>query len=235
MIDTTFNMHSDANGGDPDSTSPTLRKYHKLLWRKNLPNGKFFELHENRNTSYLWHNSSLGEFSLGSDAITHSYKNHERKKWLTSQIPEDVNELFNLGSTIGASIIFPNKQVDRKNTINQARGCSQLIDDRFDLTLECIKRFYNNKSNNPLEDAFERYKRFFQLFDNFQGYVEFFLLEDLVDDKGEIKFYLPFDNFQSIPKFTNKEEYILYKNKVIHFIECRNRRIDKYIKELKNN
>ena len=117
MIDTTFNMHSDANGGDPDSTSPTLRMYHKLLWSKTLPNGKFFELHENRNASYLWHNSSLGEFSLGSDAITHSYKNQKRKKWLTSQIPEDVKELFNLGSTIGAYIIFPNKQVTFSTTL----------------------------------------------------------------------------------------------------------------------
>ena len=141
-----------------------------------------------------------------------------------------MKELFNLGSTIGASIIFPNKQVERKSTINQARGCSRLIDDRFDLTLECIKRFYNNKSN-PLQDTLDRYKKFFQLFDTFQGYVEFFLLEDLVNDKGEIKFYLPFDNFQSPPEFTNKEEYILYKNKVMHFIKFRNRRIDDYIRE----
>ena len=234
MIDTNFNMHSDAKGGDPDITSPTLRKYHMLLWSKTLPNGEFFELHKNRKGSYLWHNSSLGEFSLGSDAITHSYKNHQRKKWLTSQIPEEVNELFNLGSTIGASIIFPNKQVERKNTINQARGTTKLIDDRFDLTLECIKRFYNNQTN-PLQDTLHRYKSFFQLFSNFKGYINFFLLDDLVDEKGEIKFYLPFDNFQSSPKFTKKEEYILYKNKVSHFIECRNRRIDEYIKELKNN
>jgi len=234
MLDTNFNMYSDAKGGDPDRTSPTLRRYHMLLWSKTLPNGEFFELHENRNGSYLWHNSSLGAFSLGSDAITHSYKNHLTKKWITSQIPQEVNELFNLGSTIGAYIIFPNKQVERKNTINQARGTTKLIDDRFDLTLECIKRFYHNKSN-PLEETLNRYKGFFQLFSNFKGYIEFFLLQDLVDDKGEIKFYLPFDNFQSIPKFTNKEEYILYKNKVMYFIECRNRRIAEYIIESKNN
>jgi len=233
MLDTNFNMYSDAKGGDPDRTSPTLRRYHMLLWSKNLPNGEFFELHENRNGSYLWHNSSLGAFSLGSDAITHSYKNHLTKKWITSQIPQEVNELFNLGSTIGAYIIFPNKQVERKNTINQARGTTKLIDDRFDLTLECIKRFYNNQSN-PLEKTLDRYKGFFQLFGNFKAYINFFLLDDLVDDKGNIKFYLPFDNFQSPPKFTKKEEYFLYKNKVTHFIECRNRRINEYIRDSKN-
>jgi hypothetical protein len=39
-IDITFNVYTDANGGDPDSTSPTLRSYHKLLWSKPLPNGQ---------------------------------------------------------------------------------------------------------------------------------------------------------------------------------------------------
>jgi hypothetical protein len=234
MIDTAFNMYTDANGGDPDSTSPTLRRYHKLLWSKTLPSGEFFELHENRNGSYLWHSSTLGDFSLGSDAITHSYKNQKRKKWLTSQIPEEVKELFNMGSTIGAYIIFPNKQIEHKNTINQARGVSLLIDDRFDLTLECIKRFYINQTS-PLYDTLYRYKAFFQLFVNFIGYVEFFLLGDLVNEKGEVKFYLPFDNFQSKPEFVKKEEYIIYKNKVMYFIECRNRKIDDYIRESKNN
>ena len=38
-VDTDFNFYSDSNSGDPDSKSPTLRKYHKLLWSKQLPNG----------------------------------------------------------------------------------------------------------------------------------------------------------------------------------------------------
>jgi len=46
IVDTTFNVHSDAHGGDPDSTSPTLRRYHKILWSKVLPQGKSFELKE---------------------------------------------------------------------------------------------------------------------------------------------------------------------------------------------
>ncbi|WP_416349534.1 DUF6994 family protein [Proteiniphilum sp.] len=39
----------------------------------------------------------------------------------TEQIPEEVNKLFDAGSTIGALIIFPNNRVDGKHTINQAR------------------------------------------------------------------------------------------------------------------
>ena len=30
---------------DPDACSPTLQRYHKLLWSKTLPNGEFFELY----------------------------------------------------------------------------------------------------------------------------------------------------------------------------------------------
>jgi len=101
-LDFTFNVYTDANGGDPDSTSPTLRSYHKLLWSKPLPNGQTFELDNKKSGTYLYHKSELGEFNLGSDAITHSYRNQTRKQWLIKQIPNEVNELFDIGSTIGA-------------------------------------------------------------------------------------------------------------------------------------
>ena len=54
IVDTTFNVYSDARGGDPDSTSPTLRKYHKILWSKPLRNGKIFELSDNEAIELLW-------------------------------------------------------------------------------------------------------------------------------------------------------------------------------------
>jgi len=101
-IDITFNVYTDANGGDPDSTSPTLRSYHKILWSKPLPNGQVLELDNKKSGAYLYHKSELGEFNLGSDAITHSYRNQTRKQWLIKQIPNEVNELFDIGSTIGA-------------------------------------------------------------------------------------------------------------------------------------
>jgi len=109
VIDTKFYVYTDANGGDPDSTSPTLRAYHKFLWSKPLPNGEQFELSANRSGTYLYHKSKLGEHFLGSDAITHSYRNHKRKAWLTRKIQDEVIELFDTGSTIGAYTLFPNK------------------------------------------------------------------------------------------------------------------------------
>jgi hypothetical protein len=45
-----------------------------MLWSKPLPNGKIFELQDNKKGVYLYHQSELGEFSLGSDAITQSIK-----------------------------------------------------------------------------------------------------------------------------------------------------------------
>jgi hypothetical protein len=62
IIDTNFNFYSDSNGSDPDSTSPTLRRYHKILWSKPLPNGELFELSDIKNDAYLYHRSELGEF-----------------------------------------------------------------------------------------------------------------------------------------------------------------------------
>lgn len=225
FIDTSFNVHSDSKGRDPDLHSPTLRGYHKQLWSKSLPNGKGFELTEMG--KYLGHQSPLGTFYLGSDAITHSYQNHERKKWLTLQIPAEVQELRDLGSTVGACTVFPNYQIQRQHTINQARGISAFIDDRFDLTLECIRLFYA-EHQSPLFDVFKRYQDFFDLFGDFEGYVHFFLLDDLLDGDGKVKFYLPFTDFNSRPGFKTVDDYLLYKEGVMAFIHSRNRRIEAY-------
>jgi len=206
-IDTSFDFYIDANGRDPDSKSPMLRIYHMKLWSKPLGNGKIFNLTNTKQGSYLYHNSELGEFFLGSDAIVHSYKKHKRKRSLLEQIPDEVNELFKIGKTIGGYIIFPNKRIDGAYTINQARGVNSLIDDRFDLTLECIRLFYLGKES-PLFSVFLRYRKFFELFESFEGYVRFFLLDDLIDENEGVKFYLPFDHFKSRPVFSSVDDYL---------------------------
>lgn len=225
-------MYSDANGGDPDVTSPTLRRYHRLLWRKSLPSGELFDLQANRHDTYLFYDLPAGGISLGSDAITHSYKHQAKKKWLTTRIPDVVQDLFDRGSTIGAYIIFPNSQIDRNHTINQARGMNHLIDDRFDLTLECIRRFYIDEPS-PLTETFARYASFFELFESFECYSQFFLLDDLLDQQGHIRFFLPFDHFQSPPEFRDVEDYMVYRDNVVDFISARNSRIEDYARCLR--
>ena len=39
LIDTSFDFRVDVGGKDPDSHSPTLRRYHKRLWSRPLPGG----------------------------------------------------------------------------------------------------------------------------------------------------------------------------------------------------
>jgi len=227
QIDTSFLVYKDANGGDPDKTSPTLKKYHKMLWSKPLPSGVDFKLVADQPECYLYHKSQIGEFCLSSDSITHSYKYQNRKQWIVSQIPQQVDELYDLGSTIGAYIIFPQKKIDGKLTINGARGFLKLIDDRFDLTLECIRLFYLNRPS-PMKGVLDRYSDYFRLFENFEGYVKFFLLDDLIDSNENIKFYMPFDNFQSPPEFKSIEDYLRYKERVSAFVNARNGRIEVY-------
>ncbi len=95
------------------------------------------------------------------------------------------------------------------------------------LTRTEIRLFYAGQQS-PLYDTFLRYKNFFDLFYNFKGYVNFFLLNDLVDENENVRFYLPFDNFKTKPTFTDVEEYLVYKKNVTDFINERNKRIDNY-------
>ena len=229
-IDTNFNFYSDTpKGKDPDSFSPTLRKYHKLLWSKSLPGSKIFTLNYNRSNSYLYHKSELGEFHLSSDAITHTYSNVRRMSHIISQIPDkEIKDFYSLCSTIGAYIIFPSNRINNKMTINGSRGLNKYIKDRFDLTLESIRRYYLGE-DSPLVETLDRYSDFFSLFVNFENYLSFFLLQDIANNDS-VNFFLPFDNFERSPLPNNVSEYEIYKNNVSNFVRQRNKRILSYVK-----
>ena len=199
-IDIAFNVYSDSGGKDPDSHSPTLKKYHKLLWTKPLPNGEIFTLTNTDSNSYLTYISAKETISLSSDSISNSYRDKKALLSIIQYISKEVEEFRNLGSTIGGYILSPNKKIDGKMTINGARGFNQKIADRFDLTLECIRLHYLGMSN-PLQDVLSQNTAFFKLFESFAGYVDFFLLQDLVDVNYEsIYFFTPIKKmFESSP------------------------------------
>lgn len=226
-FDINFDFYSDTPPHkDPDSHSPTLRKYHKMLWSKPLPNGQSFELVDTKPGTYLYHHSINGEYYLGSDAITHSYRNVKRMSHIISQVPsEKVNSLFSIGSTIGGYIIFPSNRINNKMTINQARGVNPKIWDRFDLTLECIRLFYENKES-PLYSVFQRYIEFFKLFRDFMGYVDFFLLQDIVSsDYLSVKYHLQHNDFIETPLPKSVYEYLEYRENTINFVKARGQRM----------
>ena len=234
QIDITFDPYSDTpQGKDPDTYSPTLRKYHKLLWSKPLHNGTVFELNDTVPKAYLHHHSEAGEFFLSSDAITHTYHFTKSMEHILDQVPTaELDMFFKSMSTIGGYIIFPSKRIDGKMTINGARGTSAKIKDRFDLTLECIRRHYANEQS-PLSETLQRYSAFFKLFEDFAGYIDFFLLQDLVsDDYSSIKFYLPFDNFERSALPQTVAEYLSYKELVLDFVSARNKRFNTYTLKL---
>lgn len=226
-IDINFDFRSDTpSGKDPDSFSPMLRKYHKILWSKQLPNGKQFTLSDSIAGVYLHHHSELGEFSLSSDTATHTFSRWASMAHIISQVPvEDIERFRYLAYTIGSMMIFPSNRVGGKSTINGARGFHPLIKDRIDLTLECIRRFYL-KEVSPLSEVLERYSEFFLLFEDFEGYTKFFLLQDLVtQDFSAIKFLAPFEEFKTpaVPK--TLEAYLSYKDQTIKYINARNQRM----------
>jgi hypothetical protein len=67
---------------------------------------------------------------------------------------------------------------------------------------------------------------FFNLFIDFKGYVEFFLLQDLVtDDFSEIKYHLPHKSFEKHPLPSSVNEYLEYRTNTVNFVRARGRRI----------
>ncbi len=228
LIDTSFDFRTDAGGKDPDVWSPTLRRYHKLLWSKALPNGRLFDLDDTVRGVYLHHRSELGEFFLSSDSVIPTFTRWGFAAAHPELVTEEENKAFMaISYTIGGMMVFPGNRIGGKWTINQARGCLRKISDRLDLTLECIRRHYQDQSS-PLSETLARYRNFFGLFETFSGYVDFFLLQDLVtDDCSAVTVFPPFDDFKipSVPK--DVDTYREYRRRTIEFVEARNRRIER--------
>ena len=227
LIDTTFDFRSDTPPGrDPDTFSPTLRTYHQLLWSKSLPSGAPFALDVVGPPYNLRHASELGEFRLSSDTVIPTFSRLRAMADVFVQIPQSETEAFHrLGYTIGGMMVFPANTIGRKMTINAARGCHPRIRDRFDLTVECIRRYYVGEPS-PLSAPLARYEDFFVLFGDFAGYVDFFLLQDLVDGAtGPVRFFAPFEDFATSPLPRTFNAYVEYRRNAMEFIDARNRRI----------
>jgi len=220
-MDINFDFRNDSKCGDPDTDSPKLYQAHKSLWDRELPCGKVFNLEIGSSYGRLVLKSDFG--NLSSDRMCPHFDGKYAGKfdgWLSICEREELKYKVR---NIGGHIIFP---AHKKNglTINQARGINRLIHDRFDLTLECIRRFYK-KEQSPLYDTLIRYKDFFNLFVDFNGYTAFFMLQDFIDEKQQIIFFLPFDNFNRSALPSTVEEYEQYKAYTIDVVNKRNKRL----------
>ena len=223
-----FDFRSDTPPNkDPDSFSKTLRQYHKRCWSGMLHDGTCFDLRDDVPKSYLHAQTPTGEFRLSSDAISNSHRNNKHLTEIVAQVPEEVMTNFiNSFNCIGGYMLFPAGQQKGSQTINQARGCNHRIVDRFDLTLECIKRFYDGV-DSPLTRTFSANTKFFELFGTFESYVDYFCLQDLVTNGSrEINFFLPFDSsFPLRPFPRDLDQYMTYLKRTQEFIQSRTERI----------
>ena len=133
QIDVTFDFTSDTpnywecfyagiDRPDPDSSSPTMKKYQQLLYRKVLPNGEFFDLHQgNSSENYLY----WKDFRFGSDSIINMYIHHKTLNWLIDDIKKQINnfnkfyeEYLRKSYTIGGEIIFPKYPIAVNGIVN---------------------------------------------------------------------------------------------------------------------
>jgi hypothetical protein len=232
LIDTEFDFRQEVGGKDPDAHSPTLKQYHQILWHKPLPNGRLLQI-SNIKSKYLVGTCEDKSIDLSSDSIINSLSKRLKNNSETSQIymecRSEIEKVQKNGSNIGGFLLFPRRKIDGKLTINAARGFNTKIIDRFDLSLECI-RLYFLGLDSPLKNHLERYSEFFGLFNNFKGYVQFFLLDDLVNDSyTEVKFFTSFSQaFSNSPLPNDKTEYQTYAENSLKFVRSRNQRIKQW-------
>jgi len=241
-FDPRFDFRTDSGGGDPDAASPTLRAYHKLLWDKPLPNGTQFTLdYEPESSEYLVHDSHLGRFSLASDTCVPGWSNWKRERIadIVREVSrEELTDFDTLTYQMGAMLLFPRNGPGeaRGQSMNQERGTNGFIVDRLDLTLACIQLYYQDKAEpgsvavNPLADAINRWSDFFDLFGDFKGYTDFFLLQDLLTaDGAAVDLFLPNDGFPWWPFPADVDEYAEYRRRALVFVEARNRRMEDWV------
>lgn len=221
---------------DPDVHSKTLRRCHRILWSRALPNGEQMSLEES-NSEYL----SWNGCRFGSDSMTNSFRYERMQPIITefkTMVPDYraymencIRKLY----TIGGEIIFPKhgktssgSKVGGTNSINQARGCNRCIMDRWDRSLECIRLYYEGE-RSPLYRTLEEDSWFFDKFIDFDNYVDFFFLQDCVDEDYNVIPWindLDFDT-PALPK--DSHEYSIWMQANMDFVEKRNKRIDSFI------
>ena len=143
--------------GDPDCKSKTLQLYHKIIYSKTLPNGKEMQLQCGSGANYLNWNG----MRFGSDSICASFR-YEKYRGMIEKISKTVpnwhqfiENYVHRSYTLGGEIIFPKMP----GGINQTRGFNHQICDRWDLTLECIRRYYIGVPS-PLTDVLKKNKDF---------------------------------------------------------------------------
>ena len=215
-------------GEDPDAQSKTLQLYHQALWSRKLPCGETMDLKIGTGPNYL----QWKDLRFGSDSIFASFRYH-KYRYLLDEVQKAVPDYrsfvenyLHKSYTIGGMMIFPK----RPGSINQNRGTNRQLCDRWDLTLECIRRYYNNE-DSPIFTTLAKDKTFFDLFVDFKGFVNFFFLQDCVSkDYSRVDFWYGNGDFSEDPLPKTVEQYLLWIERQLTFVGNRNARISDFYK-----
>jgi hypothetical protein len=180
-IDTSFDFRTDAFGKDPDTHSPTLRHYHKSLWSKPLPGGRPFYLSDATPGAYLHHHSELGEFFLSSDSFIATFTRWKSTRHIVELLPVEENEAFcRIGYTIGGMIVFPGNRIDGKQLLmaladstersrtGSISRSSVFVGTTWAKAVHSVRRCRDIECSSLCSRA--------------RGYVDFFMLNDLVTE-----------------------------------------------------
>lgn len=187
----------------------------KLVPRDSKSKGKkWFEIKLQISKGSKW----IATFGLGTDYIGPSVN------WAkTSLLPNkyvfgisDLNmsddEIINfltISRTIGGHLVFPRWISERNSdfinsSINKERGGKDMYFDRFDLTLFAIKSWYEGGPKERLGKVIEKNRLWFEQFGNFEGFINYFKLNDFVNGNYEIYDLTSFDQA--------KESYLILTN-----------------------
>ena len=183
---------------DPDQYCYNLYQRHLAAWRRGqlLPILDSDVQGDKDSYHLLWKRKQLGkpDIRFGSDTIFTDFVGYDDQdpchavfKQLATMSADYLTEMEKYTKecyqNIGGFIIFP-RMIGSINTDRGDRNLS--IKDRFDLTLDCIRRYYNKKNPTdaaPLNATFAKEENiaFFNLFSSFKDYVDFFCLQGLVN------------------------------------------------------
>lgn len=210
--------------GDPDATSARLYEWHHAIWSHQAAQSRRFRL-VNMGLELRLTAKAGVEVRLKSDGIITTWTGWTRlAPDVAAVAAEPMDPFFRIASTIGAYILWP---VDGYGSINQIRGSTAAIADRFDLTLECIRRHYLGE-DSPLSSVMAEHSAFFDLFVDFGGYADFWLVSDALTPDGRVRSFMtgrPIDGFRDHGHAQTAAEYFAFRESSIAFVSSRNDRI----------
>lgn len=184
---------------DPDKYSKKLYETLKCLYSKKLPNGEELLFSE---TPKIY-----GSYQLVIDGIEITNIKRFSSDYIGPSIPSakkrNINDLIignylKVARTIGGHVFWPVPDVKTKGqTINTARGGYNGFNDRIDLTLIDLQKYYNGFPDCKLINQYIDSEDWFSKFIDFKGFIDFFYLQDFVDENYQVVLIAPVD--QPIP------------------------------------